>query len=82
MKLWVLTGDKMETAINIGFSCSLLDPTMHRLIFAAEKVDHFRDLAITTREEAIVQLERYISHYFPKMQEWKPTKFEMTDGMH
>ena len=25
VKLWVLTGDKVETAINIGFSCQLLD---------------------------------------------------------
>ena len=25
MKLWVLTGDKIETAINTGFSCGLLD---------------------------------------------------------
>jgi phospholipid-translocating ATPase len=25
IKLWVLTGDKVETAINIGYSCELLD---------------------------------------------------------
>ena len=24
IKLWVLTGDKQETAINIGYSCKLL----------------------------------------------------------
>jgi len=24
IKVWVLTGDKVETAINIGFSCKLL----------------------------------------------------------
>jgi len=28
VKLWVLTGDKIETAINIGFSCNLLDIEM------------------------------------------------------
>jgi P-type E1-E2 ATPase len=28
IKLWVLTGDKVETAINIGFSCRLLGPEM------------------------------------------------------
>ncbi|KAK9717044.1 hypothetical protein K7432_006454 [Basidiobolus ranarum] len=28
MKLWVLTGDKMETAINIGFACNLLTSEM------------------------------------------------------
>ena len=25
IKVWVLTGDKVETAINIGYSCKLLD---------------------------------------------------------
>ena len=25
IKVWVLTGDKIETAINIGYSCDLLD---------------------------------------------------------
>ena len=28
IKLWVLTGDKIETATNIGFSCKLLDNDM------------------------------------------------------
>ena len=29
VKLWVLTGDKIETAINIGYSCRLLDDQMN-----------------------------------------------------
>lgn len=28
IKVWVLTGDKIETAINIGFSCKLLNEKM------------------------------------------------------
>jgi phospholipid-transporting ATPase len=28
IKVWVLTGDKIETAMNIGVSCGLLDKTM------------------------------------------------------
>ena len=31
IKLWVLTGDKVETAINIGYSCNLLDTSMEVL---------------------------------------------------
>ncbi|KAM8939292.1 phospholipid-transporting ATPase IK [Pelodytes ibericus] len=31
MKVWVLTGDKQETAINIGFSCRLLSDDMEIL---------------------------------------------------
>ncbi|KAF2425815.1 phospholipid-translocating ATPase [Tothia fuscella] len=33
IKLWVLTGDKVETAINIGFSCNLLDNEMDLIVF-------------------------------------------------
>ncbi|VEU19266.1 DEKNAAC100336 [Brettanomyces naardenensis] len=32
IKLWVLTGDKVETAINIGFSCNLLTNSMNLLV--------------------------------------------------
>lgn len=32
IKLWVLTGDRVETAINIGYSCNLLEPHMELLI--------------------------------------------------
>lgn len=28
IKVWVLTGDKVETAINIGYSCGLLNSKM------------------------------------------------------
>jgi len=28
IKVWVLTGDKIETAMNIGVSCGLLDDRM------------------------------------------------------
>ena len=30
IKVWVLTGDKVETAINIGFSCGLLSSEMEQ----------------------------------------------------
>ncbi|KAM7513772.1 hypothetical protein LguiA_003355 [Lonicera macranthoides] len=35
LKIWVLTGDKMETAINIGFSCSLLRQGMKQICITA-----------------------------------------------
>ena len=34
IKLWVLTGDKVETAINIGFSCNLLDNDMELIVLS------------------------------------------------
>lgn len=32
IKVWVLTGDKQETAISIALSCKLLTPDMHQII--------------------------------------------------
>ena len=37
IKVWVLTGDKIETAVNIGFSAGLLDNDMKR--FEIQEVD-------------------------------------------
>ena len=39
IKLWVLTGDKMETAINIGYSCKLLKEDMTLIKLAAKNDD-------------------------------------------
>ncbi|KAB2020371.1 hypothetical protein ES319_D07G064100v1 [Gossypium barbadense] len=36
IKIWVLTGDKMETAINIGFACSLLRQGMKQIIINSD----------------------------------------------
>jgi len=36
IKLWVLTGDKVETAINIGFSCNLLDNQMDLILITTD----------------------------------------------
>lgn len=38
VKIWILTGDKEETAINIGFACQLLNNDMERLIINADSV--------------------------------------------
>jgi phospholipid-translocating ATPase len=37
IKLWVLTGDKLETAINIGYSCNLLANEMTNVFEVAEE---------------------------------------------
>ncbi|XP_022924003.1 putative phospholipid-transporting ATPase 9 [Cucurbita moschata] len=39
IKIWVLTGDKMETAINIGFACSLLRQGMRQITISSETVE-------------------------------------------
>eukprot|EP00550_Attheya_septentrionalis_P000883 CAMPEP_0198291878 /NCGR_PEP_ID=MMETSP1449-20131203/9239_1 /TAXON_ID=420275 /ORGANISM="Attheya septentrionalis, Strain CCMP2084" /LENGTH=1751 /DNA_ID=CAMNT_0043990563 /DNA_START=276 /DNA_END=5531 /DNA_ORIENTATION=+ len=44
IKLWVLTGDKRETAIEIGYSTKVLTPDMHLTEVAAGDVDKIRTL--------------------------------------
>uniref|UniRef100_A0A7N0RI48 Phospholipid-transporting ATPase n=1 Tax=Kalanchoe fedtschenkoi TaxID=63787 RepID=A0A7N0RI48_KALFE len=39
LKIWVLTGDKMETAINIGFACSLLRQGMKQICITSNHLD-------------------------------------------
>lgn len=39
IKIWVLTGDKQETAINIGYSCKLIEPHMSILVINEDSLD-------------------------------------------
>ena len=54
IKLWVLTGDKVETAINIGFSCNLLNNDMELIVFKIE------DEQVSTAE---AELDKHLSHF-------------------
>ena len=63
IKLWVLTGDKVETAINIGFSCNLLSNDMDLIVFTvpegqigaaeAELDKHLTTFGITGSDEEL-----------------------------
>ncbi|KAE9612713.1 putative phospholipid-translocating ATPase [Lupinus albus] len=39
IKLWILTGDKMETAVNIGYACSLLRKDMKQIVISLDSPD-------------------------------------------
>jgi phospholipid-translocating ATPase len=56
IKLWVLTGDRVETAINIGFSCNLLSNSMELIIFKVQ--------SDTTSDQAEAQLHEALDKYF------------------
>lgn len=57
IKIWVLTGDKEETAINIGFACQLLHRHMEQVIL---NLDLFPDGgAIAAELEALVLRREY-----------------------
>ncbi|KAH9913676.1 phospholipid-transporting ATPase 1 [Epithele typhae] len=42
IKLWILTGDKVQTAIEIGFSCNLLKSDMEIMILSADTLEAAR----------------------------------------
>ncbi|CUM66958.1 uncharacterized protein PRCAT00004645001 [Priceomyces carsonii] len=48
IKIWILTGDRQETAINIGMSCKLLSEDMNLLII---NEDNKRDTELNLREK-------------------------------
>ncbi|KAF9393060.1 hypothetical protein CPB97_004085 [Podila verticillata] len=52
IKLWVLTGDKTETAINIGFACNLLQRDMILIIIQAQDKED-------TREQLMKALDKF-----------------------
>jgi phospholipid-transporting ATPase len=51
VRIWVLTGDKLETAENIGYSANLLNRSMHVEVISAPTVDSMRErlLAVSAR---------------------------------
>ncbi|KAJ3023347.1 UNVERIFIED_CONTAM: hypothetical protein HDU68_008648 [Siphonaria sp. JEL0065] len=58
IKLWVLTGDKMETAINIGLSCNLLRKEMNLILIRGATEDS-PDEAAETRKQLAEALHRF-----------------------
>eukprot|EP01018_Ginkgo_biloba_P004009 Gb_36858 [translate_table: standard] len=56
LKIWVLTGDKMETAINIGFACSLLRQGMKQICLSVRSIEEFsnQDASIKNAKESIL----------------------------
>ncbi|AOA64370.1 Aminophospholipid translocase (flippase) [Komagataella phaffii CBS 7435] len=43
IKIWILTGDRQETAINIGMSCRLLSEDMNLLVINEDSKEETRD---------------------------------------
>ncbi|KAI4385176.1 hypothetical protein MLD38_003231 [Melastoma candidum] len=75
IKIWVLTGDKLETAINIAYACKLIDNDMKQFIISSEtdvirEVEERGDpveLARVMKEEVKRELKKCLEeaqHYF------------------
>ena len=54
IRVWVLTGDKQETAVEIGKACNLITQDMKLL-----------DLSSTSKSELLAKLETYNTQYVP-----------------
>lgn len=83
IKIWVLTGDKMETAINIAYACNLINNAMKQFIISSE-TDPIREaedrgdpveIARVIKDSVKQELDRYLeeaqellrSPYGPKL---------------
>ncbi|KAI3455582.1 hypothetical protein Pfo_012245 [Paulownia fortunei] len=56
LKIWVLTGDKMETAINIGYACSLLRQGMKQICITTNVDTLLQDSKQTAKEDILMQI--------------------------
>ncbi|KAL0398163.1 UNVERIFIED_CONTAM: putative phospholipid-transporting ATPase 5 [Sesamum radiatum] len=59
LKIWLLTGDKKETAVNIGFACSLLRHDMKQLHLCLRKESPSNQQIKDVKEEILCQLQSY-----------------------
>lgn len=54
IKIWLITGDKIETAINVAQSCNLLLPTMRYYVISELRAEDIR--------KQICEIEAYMKH--------------------
>ncbi|RZC48296.1 hypothetical protein C5167_041254 [Papaver somniferum] len=57
LKIWLLTGDKRETAVNIGFACSLLRHDMIQFHVSLSKKTEANNVEKAMIEEVVLQIQ-------------------------
>uniref|UniRef100_A0A5B7BH24 Phospholipid-transporting ATPase n=1 Tax=Davidia involucrata TaxID=16924 RepID=A0A5B7BH24_DAVIN len=81
IKIWVLTGDKMETAINIGFACSLLRQGMKQIIINSE-APGFKALEKAGDESAVSEASKAsVLHQISEGKEMLTTPSESSEAL-
>lgn len=82
IKLWVLTGDKVETAINIGFSCNLLGNDMELLVLKTDVSDSDGKLNnIGPQDTGLQIIDKLISNYLSLYFQMDGSKEELAAAM-
>lgn len=59
IKIWVLTGDKLETAVNVGYAACLVSPETRQIIISSDTKGDSTEVEIKNwvKEQLIVSLE-------------------------
>jgi len=70
IKVWVLTGDKVDTAVNIGFSSKLLDPDMHQILVDGSDTDQLVK-QLDEYYAVLTDVARKVGVDNPEQQEWE-----------
>ncbi|XP_051774360.1 probable phospholipid-transporting ATPase IA isoform X4 [Ctenopharyngodon idella] len=78
IKIWILTGDKQETAINIGHSCKLLTKNMGLLVINEDTLDGTRETL--SRHCGILGEALHKENDFALIIDGKTLKYALTFG--
>ena len=62
IKIWVLTGDKMDTAKSIAYSCKLLDHSFIIFQFDTSKIENKSELIFNIRESLKEFIKQYLQY--------------------
>ncbi|XP_039009204.1 probable phospholipid-transporting ATPase 4 [Hibiscus syriacus] len=86
LKIWVLTGDKTETAVNIGYACSLLRQGMKQVCITAINSDAREVvkediLSQITKASQMIKLEKDSHAAFALIVDGKTLAFALDDDM-
>ncbi|CAL5039055.1 unnamed protein product [Urochloa decumbens] len=84
LKIWVLTGDKMETAINIGYACSLLRQGMKQICLSIPTGDQAAKESLLSQianGSQMVKLEKDPDAAFALVIDGKALAFALEDDM-
>ncbi|XP_026187029.1 probable phospholipid-transporting ATPase IA isoform X4 [Mastacembelus armatus] len=79
IKIWILTGDKQETAINIGHSCKLLTKNMGMLVINEDTLDGTRETL--SRHCGMLGDALYKENDFALIIDGKTLKYALTFGV-
>ncbi|KAJ3309397.1 hypothetical protein HDV04_006184 [Boothiomyces sp. JEL0838] len=67
IRMWVLTGDRQDTAINIGISCKLLNPQMEMIVCNKETKEETK----TFLADALNDVRKRLSTKYTRPSKWK-----------